>query len=559
LSICQKKNGGKSEKFLGGNKMQISFCGAAQTVTGSCYLIETGAKRFIVDCGMFQGNKELRMLNRQHFRFNPGELDFMLLTHAHIDHSGLIPKLCKEGFKSPIYATKATVDLCQIALPDSGHIQEQEAQWRSRKNTRRGLAGEEPVYTAADALACLEYFKAVDYQTELEPLPGIRVRFSDAGHILGSAIIEVWVEEAGVTTKVVFSGDLGQQNQPIIQDPTVIEAADYLLVESTYGNRFHEDNQDKVQLLKQIVLESIGGKGNLIIPSFAIGRTQDLLYHLRNLFLDGQIPHVPVYIDSPMAVSVTEIYRNNPGYYDEPTLQMLQNGHSPFEFPELHFIRTADESKALNETIKGAIIISASGMCDAGRILHHLKHNLWRPEAHILFVGYQAEGTLGRRLLEGATVVKIFGEAVNVQAKVHSIDGFSAHADQKGLLEWLQGFKQKPRNIFVVHGETTAQQEFASIIKQTLGVETQIPGLGDCFTLGAVAHQEGQVKVFTPSPRLATYYGVDRVVTDLEHAVLNLHNRIQQADVKQTAGDITTMKRLLVELERLLNNSDKVS
>jgi metallo-beta-lactamase family protein len=539
--------------------MQISFCGAAQTVTGSCYLIEAGTKRFLVDCGMFQGNKELRAINRQPFQFNPGELDFMLLTHAHIDHAGLIPKLCKEGFKNPVYATKATVDLCRIALPDAGHIQELDAEWRSRKNTRRGLPAEEPVYTAADALACLEYFKAVDYRTEFEPAPGIRVCFSDAGHILGSAIIELWVEEAGITTKVVFSGDLGQRNQPIIQDPTVIEAADYLLIESTYGNRLHEDNQDKVQLLKQIILESIGSKGNLIIPSFAIGRTQDLLYYLRNLLLDGQIPHVPVYIDSPMAVSVTETYRNNPGYYDDPTLQMLQNGHSPFEFPELHFIRTAEESKALNETTKGAIIISASGMCDAGRILHHLKHNLWRPEAHILFVGYQAEGTLGRRLLEGAKVVKIFGEALNVQARIHSIGGFSAHADQKGLLEWLQGFKQKPRNIFVVHGEITSQQELAALIKQTLGIETQIPGLGECFTLGAVTHRKAPVTAFTPSPQLATYYGVDRVVTDLEHAVLNLHHRIQQADVKQTAGEIAMMKQLLAELETLLNNSDKVS
>ncbi|HYH02197.1 MAG TPA: MBL fold metallo-hydrolase, partial [Bacillota bacterium] len=292
--------------------MQISFCGAAQTVTGSCYLIETAERRFVIDCGMFQGNKEIRALNRQDFLFNPGELDFMLLTHAHIDHSGLIPKLCKLGFKGSIFATKATVELCQISLPDAGHIQELEAQWRNRKYSRRGLPEEEPLYTAADALACLRFFQAVGYEELFEPVPGIKVRFLDAGHILGSAIIELWVTEGGTTTKVVFSGDLGQKNQPIIKDPTLVTEADYILIESTYGNRLHEDNQRKVELLEKLILSSTTGKGNLIIPAFAIGRTQDILYYIRNLLLNGKIPNVPVYIDSPMAVSVTEIYHNNP-------------------------------------------------------------------------------------------------------------------------------------------------------------------------------------------------------------------------------------------------------
>jgi metallo-beta-lactamase family protein len=535
--------------------MRISFYGAARTVTGSCYLIEAAEQRFIIDCGMFQGNKELRALNRQDFRFNPGELDFMLLTHAHIDHSGLIPKLCKEGFKSPIYATKATVDLCRIALPDSGHIQELEAEWRNKKNSRRGIPAEEPLYTVVDALSSLACFKAVDYQTVFEPAPGIRVQFSDAGHILGSAIIELWVVEAGITTKVVFSGDLGQRNQPIIQDPTLIKTADYVVVESTYGNRMHEDNQDKVQLLKKLILSSVGEKGNLIIPSFAIGRTQDLLYHLRNLLLHGEIPKMPVYIDSPMAVSVTEIYRNNPGYYDQPTLEMLKSGHSPFEFPELHFIHDAAESKYLNDTAKGAIIISASGMCDSGRILHHLKHNLWRPESHVLFVGYQAEGTLGRRLLEGAKIVKVLGEAVNVEAQIQSIGGFSAHADQSGLLEWLQGFENKPRSVFVVHGEINAQRELATLIGQKLEVETLIPELGECFSLNAVARQEPQTQTFTPSEQLATFYGIDRVVTDLEHAVLNLRNEIHKADTGQTDPEIAMMKQLIAKLETLLKST----
>jgi metallo-beta-lactamase family protein len=543
-----------NKKILGGKRMQISFCGAAQTVTGSCYHIQTAGSQFIVDCGMYQGNKEIRSLNRQNFLFNPAAVDFVLLTHAHIDHSGLLPKLCKAGFKNRIYTTKATVDLCKIALPDSGHIQELEAEWRSRKYERRGLPAEEPLYTAAEATACLTRFHGVNYDEMIEPAPGIKVRFRDAGHIMGSALIEVWVEEAGTITKVVFSGDLGQKNQPIIKDPTLVRETDYLLIESTYGNRFHEENQDKVELLKKIILQSTGGKGNLIIPAFAIGRTQDLLYYIRELLLSGQIPRIPVYIDSPMAISVTEIYRNNPGYYDEPTLEMLAAGNSPFEFPNLHFIRTAEESKVLNATAKGAIIISASGMCDSGRILHHLKHNLWRPESTILFVGYQAESTLGRRLLEGAKVVKVLGEEVEVRAGIHSIGGFSAHADQNGLLEWLRGFESKLRGIFVVHGEIEAQTEFAELLKRNFDAEIRIPGWGERFTLNHAAHQQVKPKAITVSDQLAAYYALDRLVTDLEHSVLNLRNRIHKAELGGTDRELDQMKLLLTELEALLKN-----
>jgi metallo-beta-lactamase family protein len=533
--------------------MQISFCGAAQTVTGSCYHIRAeGGRQFIVDCGMFQGSKEIRSLNQQNFLFNPAEVDFVLLTHAHIDHSGLLPKLCKAGFKNRIYTTKATVDLCQIALPDSGHIQELEVEWRNRKNERRGLRMLEPLYTVAEATACLAHFHGVNYHEIFEPVPGIKVRFLDAGHILGSAIIEVWVAETDSTTKVVFSGDLGQKDQPIIKDPTPVREADYILIESTYGNRFHEENRDKVELLKQIILQSVNGKGNLIIPAFAIGRTQDILYHIRNLSLNGQIPRVPVYIDSPMAISTTEIYRQNPGYYDDPTLEMLAAGNSPFEFPDLHFIRTAEESKILNATAKGAIIISASGMCESGRILHHLKHNLWRPEAHILFVGYQAESTLGRRVLEGAKVVKILGEEVEVRARIHSIDGFSAHADQNGLIEWLQGFEPKPRGIFIVHGESEAQTEFAKLLKPICDAEVRIPGWGERFTLNHAAHQEVKPKAIATSNQLAEYYSLDRVVTDLEHSILNIRSRIRKTELEGTRPEIDQMKKLLAELESLL-------
>jgi metallo-beta-lactamase family protein len=533
-----------------GDPMQITFCGAAGTVTGSSYLVETRSGKFLVDCGMFQGSKEIRQLNHHEFIFNPGALDFVLLTHAHIDHSGLIPKLCKAGFKKGIYATKATVDLCGIVLPDSGHIQEMEIEWRNRKHQRAGVPLEEPLYTAAEALQCLKQFKAKQYKEEFIPMPGVRVRFFDAGHILGSSIIEVLVTEDGVTTKIVFSGDLGQKDQPIIQDPASVQDADYLLIESTYGNRLHEDQDQKVDLLRKIIIESVNSGGNLVIPAFAVGRTQDLLYYIKGLLRTGKIPRVPVYIDSPMAVSVTEIYRNNPDCYDAETRQLFAAHESPFEFPNLHFIRSAEESKQLNATAKGAIIISANGMCEAGRILHHLKHNLWRPTSHILFVGYQAEETLGRRLLEGAKVVKIMGEEVNVQARIHSIAGFSAHADQAGLIDWLAGFSKKPRGLFIVHGENIAQKEFADLIKQRFNIEPLIPKWGERFTLNTELSLDQEM-----SKSKLRNFTLEKTVDDLEHTILQLHNRIKQSDMVEMKPQIDQLKKLISELDAAVKNS----
>lgn len=526
--------------------MKITFCGAAGTVTGSCYLVETGRYRFIVDCGMFQGSKEIRNLNERDFLFNPADLDFMLLTHAHIDHSGLIPKLVKSGFSNKIFATKPTVELCRIMLPDAGHIQEMEVEWRNRKRARKGQPPVEPLYTSIDAVNCLSRFQAVNYQEEIKPVPGITVRFLDAGHILGSALIEVYIVEDGSTIKVVFSGDLGQKNQPIIQDPSYVSQADYVVIESTYGNRLHEDSTERVRQLKQLIIESVASGGNLVIPAFAVGRTQDLLYHIRTLLLNGEIPRLPVYIDSPMAVSVTEIYRDNPGYYDEPTLKMLADNQSPFEFNNLYFTRTVADSRRINEIAKGAIIISASGMCDAGRILHHLRHNLWRPESHILFVGYQAEGTLGRRLLEGAKIVKIMGEEIGVRAKIHSIGGFSAHADQAGLIDWLKGFTQLPRGIFITHGENSAQKEMAALIRQKFGVEPSIPVWGEEYVLNATAHRQ---KI--PQPAMANFL-LDRTVTDLEHSVLNLRRQIEDNSLEKTSAQLADIRRIISELETLL-------
>lgn len=525
--------------------MKITFCGAAETVTGSCYLVETAQYRFLVDCGMFQGNKEIRHLNQAKFLFNPSAVDFVLLTHSHVDHVGLVPKLWKQGYRNGIYATKATVDLCGIVLPDSGHIQEMEVEWRNRKKARQGAPLEEPLYTAADALKCLTLFRPQVYNREFEPAPGVRVVFRDAGHILGSAIIEITVTENDTPVKLVCSGDLGQKNQPIIADPSLITEADYLLVESTYGNRNHENPEQRIGLLQRIITESVQSGGNLVIPAFAVGRTQDLLYHLKTLLRTGKIPRVPVYIDSPMAVSVTEIYRDNPGCYDQPTRQLFDAGESPFEFPNLHFIRTAEESKELNETTKGAIIISASGMCEAGRVLHHLKHNLWRSGSHILFVGYQAEGTLGRRLLEGVKGVKIMGEEINVQAQIHSIDGFSAHADQTGLLDWVKGFTKKPRGLFIVHGEHDAQVDFSKILKDELNFKTHIPKWGDQFALDTEARLE---KEGPP----ATDYSLERTITDLEHSILNFRTQVRQTSLAHPESELSEIKRLVGKLESLL-------
>lgn len=531
--------------------MRLTFCGAAGTVTGSSFLVETDRYKFLVDCGMFQGIKEIRELNYQNFLFNPAALDFMLLTHTHVDHSGLIPKLWKHGFSKNIYATKATVEICGIVLPDSGHIQEMETDWRNRKRLRTGETPREPLYTANEALSCLKLFKPQNYNQLFEPVPGIRVKFLDAGHILGSAMIEVEIDEAHTTTKIVFSGDIGQKNQPIIEDPTIISSADFVVMESTYGDRLHVTREQKVDLLRDLIIKTSKSSGNLIIPAFTIGRTQDLLYHIRTLLHSGAIPRVPIYIDSPMAVSVTEIYRNNPDYYDESTRKLFEAHESPFEFPNLHFIRTTEESRALNETAKGSIIISASGMCEAGRILHHLKHNLWRPESNILFVGYQAEGTLGRKLKEGAKVVKIMGEEIGVQAGIYTIEGFSAHADRDELLEWLGSFSNQPQ-VFIVHGEIEAQQNFAGLIQKKLGLRTIIPELGDRMTLkaGEVSRRE---KVATVTPKK---YSLERLITDLEHSVLVLRKQIRQAKTKPSEHQLEGLKKLFEKLEKLIKSSE---
>ena len=482
--------------------MKITFLGATKTVTGSNFLVEAAGKKFLVDCGMYQGVAEKEWENSEPFLFNVNEIDFMLLTHAHIDHSGRIPKLYNEGYRNKIYATKATCDLCSIMLPDSGHIQEMEIEWKNRKRTRKGLDPQPPLYTAEDAIKCQEIFEPIKYDEIIDIDEHIHVRFNDAGHMLGSAIIEVWAEEDGKTTKAVFTGDLGNNDIPLLSSPTMIDDADYLVMESTYGGRLHNRNDQKAELFLDIVSETLDKGGKVIIPSFAVGRTQEILYEINNLKdIKGEdeefkkkyetLMKTSVYVDSPLAISATEVFRNNMDIFDEDTRAVIERGDNPLEFPGLKFTQTADESKALNESNEPAIIISASGMCEVGRIKHHLKHNLWNPNNTILFVGYQGEGTLGSKIVNGEKKVKIFGEEVAVNARIEYIEGYSGHADQEWLLNFIYSFIKKPKTIFLVHGEPGGQLVLKEKILENTNIPVIIPDYGEQFELNEKVQRLG--------------------------------------------------------------------
>ena len=474
--------------------MKITFLGATKTVTGSNYLVEAAGKKFLVDCGMYQGKVTGELENEDPFLFNPSEIDFVLLTHAHIDHSGRIPKLYIEGYKNPVYATKATCELCEIMLPDSGHIQEVEIEWRNRKRIREGKEALPPLYTAEDAIRSLELFEKVNYDEIVEITDSLRVRFNDAGHMLGSSIIEIWATEDGKTTKAVFTGDLGNNDLPLLDAPTMISNADYLVMESTYGNRLHMRNDDKAKLFLDIVSETLDKEGTVIIPSFAVGRTQEILYEINRLKEEHKddeefmrkydtLMRVPVYVDSPLAISATEIFKKNTDLFEDEIKERIIHGDNPLEFPGLQFTRTADESKLLNEKNDPCIIISASGMCEVGRIKHHLKHNLWKETSTILFVGYQAPGTLGRSIIDGAKKVKIFGEEIAVNARVEYIEGYSGHADQEWLLNFVYSFHNPPKHIFLVHGEEEGQEVLKQKIEETAKIPVSIPNYAEQYEL----------------------------------------------------------------------------
>ncbi len=460
--------------------MFLQVTGAAREVTGSCYLVEVGATRFLVDCGMHQGGDREEALNFAPFPFDPVELDFMLLTHAHIDHSGMIPRLVKKGFEGPVYATPPTSDLAEIMLLDSAYIQENEAEWRTRKARRAGRREIEPLYTEDDAHRAIRLFRPVGYGAPKELAPGVTVVFHDAGHILGSAFLELRLEERGEKVKVLFSGDVGQPDQPIVRDPEIIEQTDYLIMESTYGDRVHVRDGEPVDELAAILAEAKRTGGNVIIPAFALGRTQELLYFLREIFDKHQLD-MPVYVDSPLASRATEVFRRHREAFDDEAWKLVGEPGGIFDFPQLRYTASADESRALNEK-KGIVIISASGMAEAGRVRHHLKHNLWRPEAHIVIVGFQARHTLGRRLLDGDKRVRLFGEEIAVKAQIHEITGLSAHADQQQLLAWASHFKP-PRLTILTHGETGAAMALERLLEDRLHFAVVVAERNEIFEL----------------------------------------------------------------------------
>jgi metallo-beta-lactamase family protein len=493
--------------------MKLTFLGAAREVTGSRYLVEAEGVRFLVDCGLFQGGREAREKNRHAFSFDPASIDFVILTHAHIDHSGLLPRLATLGFKGPVYATRATCDLLAVMLPDAGHIQEKEAEsenyrrFRFRRKPGRSKDGDAPhgegtnegerggpfqalrhevapLYTVEQARACLKRLITVDYDQEIAPHPAVNCIFRDAGHILGSAIAELWLGMSARRRKIVFSGDLGQPARPLVRDPTTITQADYLVVESTYGDRLHKSMQETEEELVHAVNDTLERKGgNLIVPAFAVGRTQDMLYLLADLTRQGRIPRLTVFVDSPMATAATEITYKHMALLDAETHALMGRNGGAAHFHKLAFVEDVEESKALDRIVGGAVIISASGMCDAGRIKFHLRANLPQGRSTILITGFQAEGTLGRRLVDGARRVRLMGEDVPVKADLYTLGGLSAHADRAALLNWLGHFREPPKRTFVVHGEAETATGFAAHIKERLGWQTEAPLPGQSVNL----------------------------------------------------------------------------
>ena len=540
--------------------MKITFLGATKTVTGSNYLVEAAGKKFLVDCGMYQGHGDIEEKNYDDFLFDVSEIDFMSLTHAHIDHSGRIPKLYNEGYRNPIYAQKATCDLCTIMLPDSGHIQEMESEWKNKKRVRQGKEPFTPMYTAQDAIDSLEVFRPVNYDEIIDIDENIKVRFNDAGHMLGSSIIEIWVNEDGKETKAVFTGDIGNNDLPLLAAPTMIESADFLVMESTYGNRLHIRNDDKAKIFLNIVYETLEKNGTVVIPSFAVGRTQEILYELNKIKENTddeefktkyeKVMQAPVFVDSPLAVSATEIFRENMDLFDDDVKEAMRRGDNPLEFPGLQFTRTADESKELNAMTLPAIILSASGMCEVGRIKHHLKHHIWNPSSTILFVGYQAPGTLGRKIVDGEKRIKIFGEEINVNARIEYIEGYSGHADQEWLLNFVYSIYSKPKHIFLVHGEEEGQEVLKEKIMETTDIPVTIPSFGETYTLDDTLTVEKTVEL--PKKYRPLRLEVLERIETLKEELIDMEEIVLKEKLGENIADsqISDLNEKIKELER---------
>ncbi len=540
--------------------MKLMFLGADHEVTGSCHYIEACGKSILLDCGMEQGRDTYE---NQEIPVAAGRIDYVFLSHAHIDHSGLLPLLHKNGFQGQIYATEATTDLCRIMLLDSAHIQEFEAQWRNRKNKRAGKAPFEPLYTTEDAMAVMEHFVPCDYMKEIEVCEGVKIRFTDVGHLLGSSSIEIWLTENGVSKKIVFSGDIGNINQPIIHDPRYTTEADYVIMESTYGDRYHTAPPDYVAELAGQIQQTFDRGGNLVIPSFAVGRTQEMLYFIREI-KERRLVHghdgFKVYVDSPLAIEATRVFAENYlDCYDTAAMALVQKGINPLTFQGLEVAVTPDDSMAINFDKSPKVIISASGMCEAGRIRHHLKHNLWRSECTILFVGYQAIGTLGRNIIEGEKEVRLFGETITVNAHIEELAGVSGHADKKGLLNWVNHFEKKPERVFVVHGEDLVCEDFTKCLKEEYGYNAFAPYSGACFDLATNQMISEGVKIPVapkelPRGHVASEGGKRAMYLANQLDLAN--KRLQQIINLNKGGTNRDMEKLLKQINDLCDKLD---
>ena len=533
--------------------IKVTCLGAAGTVTGSNFLVETSyGEKMLVDCGMFQGGKLLELRNWGDWGFTPAAIPTLFLTHAHIDHSGRIPKLVKDGFKGKILTSKPTAELCEIMLLDSAHIQEMDAEWQTRKNKRKGHREILPLYKMEDAEKSLKYLQPVHRDEMISISDNVRARLRNAGHILGSSILELWIKDEGKEVKIVFSGDLGKANQLILREAEDIFEADYLFIESTYGNRHHKTLENSKEELLEAITYAVSNGEKVIIPAFAVERTQEIIYLLGEFFRDGSLSEIPIYLDSPLAIKATEIFRKNKASYDKEAMAVVKEGFDPFAMPNLHYTPTTKESIAINENNGPAIIIAGSGMCTAGRIKHHLKHNLWRKGASIVIVGFQARGTTGRQIVEGRKKVKIFREDVAVNAKVFTIGGFSSHADQKDLLDWVGNFKQARPKVFVIHGEPESSKTLAGLIHDQMGFETHVPSWKEALILkpsplSFESTPAGMPLANMPQEMLET-------VATLENELALLKQRLtsKEGESKLSDEDLDQLKYIQEELKSIL-------
>ena len=539
--------------------IKVTCLGGTGTVTGSSFLVESAqGKKVLVDCGLFQGGRLMEERNRRDWGFDPRQINTLFLTHAHIDHSGKIPKLVKDGFHGRIITSPPTADLCSIMLLDAAHIQEMDAEWQTRKNRRKASAEVLPLYTTEDAEASLKMLSSVERDRIIEVEPGIKARLRNAGHILGSSILELWVEENNEALKIVFSGDLGKKDQLIVRDPHEVFDSDYLFLESTYGDRLHRTFDESKEELSEAIQYAVSHGEKIMIPAFAVERTQEILYILGEFQRAGKLPDIPIYLDSPLAIKATKIFRKNKKYYDEEARAIVAQGFDPFDMPNLQFTESTEESIAINKRSGSAIVIAGNGMCTAGRIKHHLKHNLWREGASLVIVGFQARGTTGRKIVEGVKQVKIFGESVSVKAKVFTIGGFSAHADQQDLLDWVKHFESKPR-VFLIHGEPKASKALAEKIRELYALETHVPRWKERLILKPreVAYEEPE----EADALLDLQDAMLNTIVDLEKQLELLRRELKSKEAKDRIGedDIDRLKYIQEELKVMVAEAQKNS